>query len=170
VVVNEGHDAVLQCNGHPLLGLHPCNSLHRDVTADSGDYSSALGTLTFIPGEATKTISIATTLDTVPDEPSEAFQVHLHNEMGATIQGSVGIGTILEVTFTPAQISIETIDGLAFEEAANSTAVYRITRTGGSPNSIEVFLSEKASETTAEPGDYSLPAWRCDLLTRKRLF
>ena len=66
-------------------------------TAVSGgrtaDYSSASGTLTFNPGETTKTISVAVRNDNTV-EPDETFFVTLSRSSGAAIAVSQGTGTI----------------------------------------------------------------------------
>ena len=58
-----------------------------------GDYVSASGTLTFDPGETTKTITVPVNGDTV-FEANETFFVNLTNASGATIADDQGVGTI----------------------------------------------------------------------------
>lgn len=66
-------------------------------TATAGvDYQSASGTLTFAPGQLSKTITVHTLQDNGTNEPNETFSVQLSNPSGATISRSAGIGTILE--------------------------------------------------------------------------
>jgi chitinase len=66
-----------------------------DGTAKAGsDYTSASGSLTFAPGELTKTISVAVTGDTTV-ESDETFVVKLSTALGATILTGTGTGTIL---------------------------------------------------------------------------
>jgi thermitase len=66
-------------------------------TATSGgktaDYSSTSGTLTFNPGETTKTISVVVRNDNTV-EPDETFFVNLSRSSGASIAISRGTGTI----------------------------------------------------------------------------
>ena len=64
-------------------------------TATSGsDYQTFSGTLTFNPGETSKTITVRVRGDTVV-EPNETFFVNLSNPTNATIADSQGLGTIL---------------------------------------------------------------------------
>ncbi|MBL8792484.1 MAG: cellulose binding domain-containing protein [Planctomycetia bacterium] len=58
-----------------------------------GDYLASSGTLTFAPGELTKTVSVAVVGDT-QFEADETFQVQLGAPSGATLAEAVGTGTI----------------------------------------------------------------------------
>ncbi len=65
-------------------------------TAIAGsDYTATSGTLTFNPGETSKTISVAVIGDTL-QESNETFAVNLSNPTNATITNSQGIGTITD--------------------------------------------------------------------------
>ena len=59
----------------------------------NGDYTATSGTLTFNPGETSKTIAVAVRNDTVV-EPDETFFVNLSRASGATIAVGRGTGTI----------------------------------------------------------------------------
>ena len=60
-----------------------------------GDYQAASGTLTFAPGEASKTVTVPVYGDRVA-EPNETFIVNLSGATNATIGDGQGIGTILD--------------------------------------------------------------------------
>lgn len=65
-----------------------------DGTAKAGeDYTALTGTLTFSPGQTSKTIQIAIKGDTTI-EANETFNLNLSNAVGATIAKAQGIGTI----------------------------------------------------------------------------
>ena len=66
----------------------------RLVCAPGGDYLAKTGTLTFAPGETTKTITIVVNGDTVA-EPIESFFVNLSGASRVTIANGTGVGTIL---------------------------------------------------------------------------
>jgi hypothetical protein len=67
-----------------------------DQTAVAGrDYSAKSGTLTFTPGQTSKTISI-TILNDLVSEPTETFAVKLSAPVNATLSVSQGTGTILD--------------------------------------------------------------------------
>jgi hypothetical protein len=66
----------------------------RDGSALAGsDYVATSGTLTFAPGELTKTITVLVNGDT-DSEPIEVFFVDLSNAVGATIGDGEGLGRI----------------------------------------------------------------------------
>jgi hypothetical protein len=58
------------------------------------DYTATSGTLTFQPGETSRTISVSIKGDR-KREPNEAFSVQLSNAVGATISDGVATATIL---------------------------------------------------------------------------
>jgi subtilisin-like proprotein convertase family protein len=63
-------------------------------TATPGsDFTAAAGTLTFSPGQTTKTINIVLAGDVLP-EPDETFLVSLINPLGAVVLDGEGRGTI----------------------------------------------------------------------------
>src|SRR5207249_11695880 len=68
------------------------------VTADGAatvsDYQPTNGTLTFNPGETSKTVSVSVNGDPT-DEPNETFVVNLSNPANASITKVQGIGTII---------------------------------------------------------------------------
>ncbi|WP_051115025.1 Calx-beta domain-containing protein [Actinokineospora enzanensis] len=64
-------------------------------TATAADLTPVSGTLTFAPGDTSKTISVPILSDTL-DEPTETFQVVLSNATGASILRATGTGTIID--------------------------------------------------------------------------
>jgi peptide/nickel transport system substrate-binding protein len=66
-----------------------------DGTAGGSDYAGASGTLTFAPGELTKTVDVRVEGDTA-DEADETFVVRLSNAGKGTIVRSTGTGTIID--------------------------------------------------------------------------
>src|SRR5205085_2700647 len=70
------------------------NYATADGTATSpGDYQSAAGTLTFAPGQTTKTITVQVKGDTRA-EGDETFFVNLSGAVNALIQDGQGLGVI----------------------------------------------------------------------------
>ena len=68
----------------------------RDGTAVAGeDYVAAEGSLTFAPGETSKTIPV-TLLDDDVDEPEEQYTLELSSPSNATLSVSAATGTILD--------------------------------------------------------------------------
>lgn len=65
-------------------------------TATAGnDYASTSGTLTFAPGETTRTIAVPI-IDDLVGEPTETLQVNLSGAVNATIADSQGIVSIID--------------------------------------------------------------------------
>jgi len=78
-----------------LAGAASVNYATANGTATAAsDYTATSGTLTFAPGETTKTITVLVNGDKLK-EPNETFVVNLSNAVGATITDGTGIGTIL---------------------------------------------------------------------------
>lgn len=83
-----------------LAGAHSGSVSVKYATANNtaaagSDYTAKSGTLTFGPGESTKTISIPVQGDTI-DEEDEQFFVNLSSAVGAQISDARGIATILD--------------------------------------------------------------------------
>ena len=66
----------------------------RTALESNKDYLKMTGTLTFQPGERSKTVAVAFKGDR-QREPDETFTVQLSNAVGATLGRSVGTATIL---------------------------------------------------------------------------
>jgi hypothetical protein len=64
-------------------------------TAGSSDFTTASGTITFSPGQTSRTIFVQTLDDTIM-EPNETFVVNLSNPVGAVIADGQGVGTIID--------------------------------------------------------------------------
>jgi subtilisin-like proprotein convertase family protein len=79
----------------PPVSTVTVNWATANGTATAGsDYKAASGTLTFAPGETTKTITIEVYGDRTK-EPDETFFINLFGAVGADILDDLGIGTIL---------------------------------------------------------------------------
>jgi CSLREA domain-containing protein len=70
------------------------------ATIADNDYQSNSGTLTFLPADTTKTITVLVGGNYFV-EPDEQFALNLSNAAGATISDGQGIGTILNDDATP---------------------------------------------------------------------
>jgi len=65
------------------------------ATVADRDYTAVSGTLTFQPGETTKTVTVLVTGDTKA-ESDETFTLNLSNPTGVTLDATSGIATILD--------------------------------------------------------------------------
>jgi Calx-beta domain len=78
-----------------------------DGTALAGsDYGAASGTLTFGPGQVSKTIDVTVTGDAI-DEPNESFSVTLSNPVHATVSDPTGVGTIVDNDKIPTSLTLK---------------------------------------------------------------
>ncbi|TAG83022.1 MAG: hypothetical protein EAZ21_02290 [Betaproteobacteria bacterium] len=89
------------------------NYATADGTATQpADYTSTSGTLTFTPGQTTRTITVPVIGDTVP-EVNETFFVNLSGPVNATISDNQGVGTIsnddVPVTIAPPTLPNATV-------------------------------------------------------------
>ena len=128
----------------------------QDVTAVApGDYAAlALTSVTFLPGETTKTVTVLVNGDTTY-EADETFRVQLSNAVGATISNGIGTGTILNDDAQPSFA----IDDLSHNEGNSGTTEYLFTITKTGNTAFDATVSYQTQDVTAvAPGDYaSLP-------------
>ncbi len=125
----------------------PAGSL--DPVAAAGiDYESASGTLTFAPGEVSRTIRVPIVDDDL-DEPDETFALVLSDPRGATLRRGSALGVIRDDDEPPA-LSVadaagdEDVGALEFEVTLSA------------PSGIEVSAAYATKDGTAESGgDYA---------------
>ena len=108
------------------------NSKHQPLTfdahgtADGSDYEAASGTLTFAPGETSRSIIVAINGDT-DNEPHETFVVDLSNPSNATLGDAQATGTIHDndagfvVNSTDDAVDANPGDGLAQDDQGRTT-------------------------------------------------
>jgi hypothetical protein len=118
-------------------------------TATAGsDYQAAGGTLTFAPGEGSKTITVLVNGDRLV-EPNETFAVNLTGATNATIASGQGIGTILDdeprINITDATVN----------EGNTGTRPITFTVSLSAPYDVPVTISYATANGTATAGsDY----------------
>jgi hypothetical protein len=119
-----------------------------DGTATAGsDYLATSGTLTYAPGETSKTITVQVIGDRIA-EPNETFGVSLGNATGATIAGGPGIGTILD---DEPRISISDVSKK--EGRAGQTTAFTFTVTLSSAYDQPVTMAYRTVDGTATTSD-----------------
>jgi len=106
------------------------------------DYTATSGTLTFNPGDATKTIAVNVVADNI-DESDETFVVNLSNATGASINRAQGTATIIDDDTSTISIADapNTFEG--------STAFFTVTLSVPSATSIVVNFSTADGTATA---------------------
>ena len=123
----------------------------EDGTAEEpGDYTSTSGTLTFVAGATTKTITVVTANDTVDEADGETFKVKLSNPVNATLatDGTLATGTITD-NDDPTELSIG--DATAVIEGGSASFVVSM-----AASEKQVTVSYETEDGTAEePGDYT---------------
>jgi YD repeat-containing protein len=146
----EGSNLVLTVSksGASAIPLSVSYGTSDGTAVAPGDYGAASGTLTFLPGDTTKSIPISTVNDTIY-EGSETFRVYLSGATGGAVISNVagtGTGTILDNDAMPAfSISNASVtEGLV--------ASITITKSGGAGANSSV--SYATADGTAGSGQY----------------
>jgi ELWxxDGT repeat protein/VCBS repeat-containing protein len=125
-----------------------------NVTATGGsDFSAvALTPLSFAPGEATKTVTVAITGDTAY-EKNETFKVVLSAPTGATLSDGTGIGTIVNDDPT-AYLGVNDVSLTEGVASTTTTATFTVTRSGNTSGAASVKVRTTNGTATAASGDY----------------
>jgi large repetitive protein len=121
-------------------------STANGTAAVGSDYQAASGTLTFAPGETTKTIAIPINGDRV-GEPNETFAVNLTAATNATIADGQGVGTILD---DEPRISIGDVTKV---EGKKGNTLFVLTVTLSVVYDKRVTMSFRTANGTATTGD-----------------
>ena len=100
------------------------------------DYEAASGTLTFEPGEASRTVSVSL-VDDGRDEPTETFAMTLSSAANATIRAATANGTIID-NDGAAQLSIRGGSG-----GEGDVLAFVVTLAGSSGQSVTVGYSTR---------------------------
>ncbi|HEX8151439.1 MAG TPA: Calx-beta domain-containing protein [Pyrinomonadaceae bacterium] len=124
-----------------------------DVTASAGsDFTPVPAvTLTFSPGERTKTVGVTVLGDTL-DEPDETFNVGLSSPTNATISDGTGVGTIKDDDAAPTLSAGDVT--VAEGNAGAVAATFNVTLSAASGRAVTVNYAT-ADGTAAQPGDYA---------------
>ena len=118
--------------------------------AAPSDYASRSGTLTFAPGETTKTISVPVVGDRIA-EASETFFVNLTAPNGAVIADAQGLVTITNDD-APGALQFATPTYSVGEAGPSITLI--VTRTGGTAGGVTVDYAT-ANGSAAAGSDYA---------------
>jgi hypothetical protein len=121
------------------------------ATAGS-DYQAASGTLTFAPGETSKTLSVLVNGDR-SGEPTENFVINLSSPTNANIADGQGVGTI---TDDEPRISIS--DVTRSEGRKNQTTLFTFTVTLSVPYDQAVTMSFRTVDGTGTSSDHDYVA------------
>ncbi|NJO96443.1 MAG: hypothetical protein HC764_10810 [Pleurocapsa sp. CRU_1_2] len=155
-LVTEGDTGIKQAEFTVMLD-HPSGKEitidfnTTDGTALAGiDYTAIAGTLTFAPGEISKTITVDVLGDNL-DEVDEAFSIQLANPNNVTLDNNLATGTIIDNDLPP---SI-TIENISVTEGDGGTSNATITINLNRPSSLPIRVDYATANDTAIVGsDY----------------
>ena len=120
-----------------------------NVSAVAGtDYIAQVGTITFNPGEVSKTVGVIVNGDTLV-ENNETFKVNLSTPVNATIADGEGIGTI-----NNDDVPSLTVNNLTVVEGVDNNAIMTFTLSTPSNQGVSVNYSTTAGTATAN-SDYT---------------
>ena len=129
-------------------------TLDDENTAAAGDFTAVpAATLTFMPGETEKTVTVQTTHDTV-DEDDETFTVTLSNPSNATLRKATAKGWIVDDDDPPA---VSVADAEATEGSAVTFTV-TLSPVSGRTVKVKVATSIESSDTAAAGDFTAVPA------------
>ncbi|HEY0320623.1 MAG TPA: Ig-like domain repeat protein, partial [Pyrinomonadaceae bacterium] len=134
------------------------------ATIAGNDYQSATGTLTFIPGDLTKTITVLVNGDT-SNEANETFFVNLTNAQNTTISDNQGQGTILNDDAPGVQFSTNAYG--VNEAVPAGFATITVNRSGDLSTAITVDYqtSDQSGTTPCQTNNTGFASDRCDYAT-----
>src|SRR5262249_20153957 len=117
-----------------------------DVTATAGsDYAATSGTLTFAPGETTKTVSVTIYGDT-QIENDETFRLNLSNAVNVALGVASATGTIVNDDFPTVNITGRT----AVEGNSGTTQfIFAMTLSAPAPFPVTVWFATANGTATA---------------------
>jgi hypothetical protein len=128
-------------------------------TATAGnDYQATSGTLTFNPGDLTKTITVVVNGDTT-NEADETFFVNLTNPQNATLSDNQGLGTILNDDAPGIQFS-SPIYSIGENGLHATITVNRVGDTSG-PATVDYATSDNSGLTPCSTAN-GMASQRCD--------
>ncbi len=134
------------------------------ATVADNDYQPRTGTLTFNPGQTTRTITVPVYHDN-RDEDDETFFVNLTNPVNATLDVAQGVGTIVNddvaptVFFSHETLTVNEGDGTVFifarlSNPSGRTVTVDYAVTGGSATPGDDYVLN-GTTLTFNPGDLS---------------
>ncbi|HEX8143239.1 MAG TPA: Calx-beta domain-containing protein [Pyrinomonadaceae bacterium] len=156
VTISEGNAGTTTATFTVSLNTTSTQAITVDyATADNtatapSDYLSTSNTLTFNPGDLTKTINVTVNGDTL-DEVDETFFVNLTNASNATISDAQGQGTITDDDNAPT-LSIDDVT-VTEGNAGTVNAAFTVTLSAQSGKTVTVDYATADSTATA-PADY----------------
>jgi large repetitive protein len=137
---------------HPGSSVATVGHETVDATATApSDYTATSGTLTFNPGETSKTVTIPVTGDPV-DEADETLHLMLLSPSNAALADAQGLGTIVDDDATPSV----SINDMTVTEGNSGVTPAPLIVSLSNPSSQSVDVGFETDDATATaPGDYA---------------
>ncbi|MEH2084533.1 MAG: Calx-beta domain-containing protein [Nostoc sp.] len=129
------------------------NTSDDTANAADSDYNSALGTITFNPGETSKTLSIAVVGDN-KFETDETFFVNLLSATNAAIADNLGVATIINDDNQPT-ISISDVSVIEGNTGTTTNANFTITLSNASYQQVTINYNTSDGTATIADSDYN---------------
>ena len=115
------------------------------ATVADGDYDSTSGTLTFLPGDVTKTITVTAHGDT-KFENNETFTVHLSSPTNSSITTADGTGTLTNDDAAP---TVQFSSATYSVNEGGGTVTVTVTKTGSTALNATVHYATSNGTATA---------------------
>ncbi|MDJ0647278.1 MAG: SdrD B-like domain-containing protein [Xenococcaceae cyanobacterium MO_188.B19] len=124
------------------VGYYTENSTATTTNNDYTGIGSMLvpETLTFAPGETSRTVTVLVTGDT-PEEPDETFNVNLINAVNANITDAVGVGTIINDDDNTPDVIIGDASVVEDHGTNGNQLVFDVSLTSASDEDITITLA-----------------------------
>ena len=158
--VTEGNSGTTPMTFTVTLSVPSANTVTVNyATADfnataPADYQNTTGTLTFAPGETSKTITVNVVADNLYENggASQTFRVNLSNLVNGTLLDGQGVGTIIEDDPRP----IISIDDATVVEGNSGTANAVVTIRLSNPSDNYIGVNYGTADGTAQSkADYT---------------
>jgi probable HAF family extracellular repeat protein len=122
-----------------------------DGTATAGsDYQAASGTLTFLPGQTSRTITVSVIGDRVP-EPNETFFIRLSGAVNAAIANGQGLATILD---DEPRISISDVTRAEGNKGQTTLFTFTVTLSAAYDQPVTMSFHTVDGTATTSDNDY----------------
>ncbi|MEQ9669692.1 glycoside hydrolase family 9 protein [Coleofasciculus sp. G2-EDA-02] len=127
----------------------------NDTAIAGSDYTAKSGTLSFTPGQTSKTFTVPIIGDTL-DEVNERFKVNLSQATNATIADSQGVGTIVDNDDSAPVLSQLSINDVSITEGDSGTqnATFTVKLSAASTQTVSVNYAT-ANDTAIAGSDYT---------------
>ena len=157
VTVTEGDSGTTSATFTVTLAPASGQNVSVDYSTADGtatapaDYAATSGTLTFAPGQTTRTATVQVAGDML-DELDETFTVNLSDAVNAAIADGIGLGTILDDDPLPA-LSINDVT-VTEPDTGTTNATFTVSLNAPSARAISVAYAT-ADGTATAPADYA---------------